>query len=569
MYNQQQPRIPKMYLAQIEGRCSLQYTAEDADRQQWLKEWVDPKQDGEPYQHNEQNIQLGVDGSKFRIKVKFSGRIFSNCGQDSILRPVLGKNGIPFIPGSSIKGLFKRVCNNEQKIRYCGDADSPGKLRFHGAYPVGNWTGRITVSANENGQIVNRTCYLIEDLVHPQQKRQVETEDTTSASALISFYQPTMIFEFSSADKLIDWQEVQQLLRQALRQGVGGKTSTGYGFAADVAPDCAQSGSTLYQQALHIELEGTGVSSKLLSKNPEFRPNIFKATLRGHVYRWLAGVCDNEQLVKNKADELFGSTNAPGNVQIYWQQFRKPKYDTKGRRANNPTYTTKGELHILSSPHDRTFTDSVLRFAFIMGGFGKSWRRIAHELFYQEYIQQERKFDIGCHWKCFAPSDWVNIQSAEELKSFLDSLQKLCCSYLNLNVSSVRPLARWREAWHPDRVLVYSKVVTDSKIVRLFHNENFKTTPAIGGRKPGDERPTSVSSVWHRMLPLPNNQYLEIVTIFHGDRTPWMREEKNRLTGKLELKNQLPSFIEAIKEQFQEPNMLPTWGRELEQPSRR
>lgn len=547
MYNQQHP-IPKMYLAQIEGRCSLQYTAEDADRQQWLKEWVDPKQDGEPYQHSEKNIQLGVDGSKFRIKVKFSGRVFSNCGQDSILRPVLGKNGIPFIPGSSIKGLFKRVCNNEQKIEYCGNADIPGKLRFHGAYPVENWTRQSKITVRENGQNVQRTCYLIEDLVHPQQKRQVEAEDTTSASAFISFYQPTMIFEFSSADKEINWQEVEQLLHHALSQGIGGKTSTGYGFAT--APDYAKSGTTLYHEALHIQLEGTGVSSKLLSKKPEFRPNTFKAALRGHVCRLLAGVTNNEQLVKNQADRLFGSTNAPGTVRIYWEQPRQPSYGINGRKANNPTYTTKGTLHILSSSDDRTFIDSVLQFAFIMGGFGKSWRRVAHELFYQEYFQQERKFDIGCHWKCFAPSDWVNIQSAKELKSFLDSLQDLCCSYLNLNVSSVRPLARWREGWHPDRVLVYSKVVTDSKIVRLFHDHTFKTTPAIGGRKPGAERPTSVSSVWHRMLPLPNNQYLEIVTIFHGDRTPWKRQGQD----------QLKPLITAVKSALK--ITTPTWGNE-------
>lgn len=585
MYNQQDPPIPKMYLAQIEGRCSLQYTAEDDDRQQWLKEWVDPKQDGQPYQHNENNFQLGVNGSKFCVRIKFPGRVFSNCGKDSILRPVLGKNGIPFIPGSSVKGLFKRVCNNEQKNQYCGNEEIPGKLRFHGAYPVGNWTGKSKVSVKENGQTVQKTCYLIEDLVHPQQNRQVEAEDITSASAFISFYQPTMIFEFSSADvadfvydyyllviaqllnnqylrvlnfhfhtlikqcQAINWQEVEQLLRQALSQGIGGKTSTGYGFAAP--PDYAKSGSTLYQQALHISLEGTGVSSKLLSKKHEFRPNMFKAALRGHVCRLLAGIFNQEQLIKDKADELFGSTKAPGKVQIYWEQLGQPNYDTRGRKENNPTYSNRGVLHILSSPDDKDFINHVLQFAFIMGGFGKSWRRIAHELFHKEYIQQERKFDIGCHWKCFAPSDWVNVQSAEDLKSFLASLESLCCSYLNLNGSSVQPLVRWRESWHPDRVLVYSNVVSESKIVHLFHDERFKTVTAVGGRKIVNGKKVLVtSSVWHRMLPLPNNQYLEIVTVFHGDRIPWKRNNID----------QLQPFIQEIKTKLDITTS--TWGDE-------
>jgi CRISPR-associated protein Cmr6 len=129
------PPIPKMYLAQIEGRCSLQYIAENEDRKTWLKEWVDPKQDGKPYTR-----ENNINGSIHCFEIKFPGRVFSNSGRDSILRPVMGKNGIPYIPGSSVKGLFRRVCNRQQKIDYCGDSDHPGKLRFHGAYPKGDWT---------------------------------------------------------------------------------------------------------------------------------------------------------------------------------------------------------------------------------------------------------------------------------------------------------------------------------------------------------------------------------------------------------------------------------------------
>jgi len=554
MNNRQLPPIPKMYLAQIEGRCSLQYTAEDANRQQWLKEWVDPKQDGTPYQHSENK---SVDDSKFQVKVKFPWRVFSNSGQDSILRPVLGKNGIPFIPGSSIKGLFKRVCNDEQKIRYCGDADHPGKLRFHGAYPIGNWTAKSTITENDNGQMVQKTCYLIEDLVHPQQKRQIEAEDTTTASALISFYQPTMIFEFSSADPQIinNWKEVKILLDQALQQGLGGKTSTGYGFAS--APNYAESGTELYKQALHINLEGTGVSSKLLSKKPEFRQNMFKAVLRGHVCRLLAGISNSEQLVKNKTDELFGSTNAPGKVQIYWENSRQPSFSLNGRKFNNPTYSIHGNLHISTLPNELDFINNVLQFAFIMGGFGKSWRRTAHEIFYQEYFHQPRKFDIGCHWKCPTYLDWINVKNSENLQKFLNSLQYFCIQYLNIN--SVQPLQGWRESWHPDRVLVYSNVVSESKIVHLFHEQQFKTVTAVGGRKKikktvnGREEEKEVlvpSSVWHRMLPLPDNKYLEIVTVFHADRTPWKRQGAD----------QLKPFIQAIKSELKITS--PTWGND-------
>ena len=56
---------------------------------------------------------------------------------------------------------------------------------------------------------------------------------------------------------------------------------------------------------------------------------------------------------------------------------------------------------------------------------------------------------------------------------------------------------------------------------KLFHEERFKFTPAIGGKNRGDKNPQYVSHVWHRMLPLGGSQYLEIVTIFEGDNKLW------------------------------------------------
>jgi CRISPR-associated protein Cmr6 len=32
------------------------------------------------------------------------------------------------------------------------------------------------------------------------------------------------------------------------------------------------------------------------------------------------------------------------------------------------------------------------------------------------------------------------------------------------------------------------------------------------------------------MLPLENNQFLEIVTVFHGDRSPWQRDRADQLS---------------------------------------
>ena len=92
----------------------------------------------------------------------------------------------------------------------------------------------------------------------------------------------------------------------------------------------------------------------------------------------------------------------------------------------------------------------------------------------------------------------------------------------------------------------------------MFHNEIYKQTQAIGARKTiirrtndGEEKKEVlvVSSIWHRMLPIDNNQYLEIVTVFHGDRNTWEHQERG---------NQLQPFIQSLKVK----GLQLSWGQE-------
>ena len=525
---------PMMYRAQVQGRCSLQFASKPADLNQWTEEWIYPAANQQPtYQHQEPAV-LGWDGAIYRIKIEFPFRLCSNCGQDSILRPVIGKHGIPLITGSSIKGLFRRACSSRQQaIDYCGDDAgelTPGKLRFHGAYPVGDWAGTRRVTFQHQGQAVSETRYRLVDVVHPQQERQVKGTGSATAIALISFYQPTMIFELSSTKPdETDWKEVAGLLKTALRQGLGGKTNTGYGLPF-IPKD---------QYAFTVYLDGVGVSPLLRSNEPEFRPNLFKATLRGHVRRLLAGVCD-EDAVKQKENQLFGHTAAPAEIELFWES-KAIAHNTLG---GNPTYRTKGTLYVdTKQQQDLESLGWVLRFAVVMGGFGKSWRRVWHQQFYQSNPNYSRP--IGCHWKADSDQVELDFKTSQDLKHFLDQLYQFCGDRFGAKPSQS---LKWKESWHPKRVAVFSQIVTQSKAIDLFHDPTFKTTPAIGGKNPGDDRPTSVSSVWHRMFPIGGTQYLEIVTVFHGDRDPWKREGED----------QLPAFIQTLKKQ----GLALTWGNE-------
>ncbi|MCY7273943.1 MAG: hypothetical protein LH702_09365 [Phormidesmis sp. CAN_BIN44] len=518
--------VPMMYQAQTSGRCSLQYAEKSKDLDKWLDQWIDPRQDGQPHYQKPRPV-LGVQKDTYRIEVEFPGRVFSNCGQDSIARPTIGKNGIPFLPGSSVKGLFKRACKKEQAIQYCGDASDrdnlkPGHLRFHGAYPIGNWAERIV------------------DLVHPQQDRQVGKPDAESASAfaLISFYKPHFIFEFSSSDSETNWKEVERILLQALQLGTGGKTSSGYGLGGNF-PDKPRINPAA---PISVLLKGRGVSSVLRDGTPEFRLNLFKATLRGHTTRLLGGVSNSEEIVKNSVEDWFGRTDQPARVKVFWQERNPTQFQDIGLEHRNPIYQAEVLLYLdlmrrkpsrdgdqqrveIEYQSDVEFLQQVIQFAYVMGGFGKSWRRVWHGDFFPSY----QKFAIGCHWQS---PDLDEIQTAQQLRQFLETLHQLCCQRMKVNRARA---SDWREAWNPERLAVYTHVGEQSRAIRLFHNDTFKTTPAIGGRVPHPEHPekfnppSNVSSVWHRMLPLQNNQFLEIVTVFHGDRSPWQRDRKDQL----------------------------------------
>ena len=517
--------IPMMYRAQIDGRCSLQFAGSNSDLERWREEWIDSQVANTPrYQNKEPN--LGLDGFIYRIKIEFPFRLFSNCGQDSILRPIMGKNGIPFLSGSSVKGLFRRACNDAEKKKYCGDdqnlAPSDLGLRFHGAYPIGDWSG-----SHGNGQNVK---YRMLDVVHPQQERQIGTGERQNATALasVSLYKPTMIFEFSCSNLDIGWKEVENIFWKAIAFGIGGKTSTGYGLGGYNDDHHSVEPSS----KANVALIGQGVSPTLRSDEPEFRPNLFKASLRGHVKRLLGGVTKDVGIIDKEVEGLFGSSRDVGALKIFWKQQKDVVYGDYGQTK---TFKTEGILYLDGdSQQDIDFMEQVLKFAFVMGGFGKSWRRASHQLFHKSY----KKFEIGCHWQ-LASTDlkWLDIKSEQDLKRFLDDLHNSSKQRLNSNAVGYQT---WREAWHPDRVTVYAKQTQESQAINLFHDETFKTTPAIGGKNIGDKRPKFMSHVWHRMLPIGNGQYLEIVTVFHAKRDEW--KHKNDKDGE----DQLKPFFEAI-----------------------
>ena len=394
--------VPLMFQAQAKGRSQLQYIdknkqPQEQDSYKWAAQWTEQAYPSPP--------DFGDKTSTKTYQINW--RFVTNGGQfEGIIFPALGAFGLPFYPGSSIKGAFCQACTEEQKQRYrlTKDLDEPSLLRFHGGYPVNDWTQNLV------------------DIVHPQQKWQVKTHDThkkptgETGFALISLCQPVLEFGISSLLSETDWDEIWSIWEKALGDGIGCRVSSGYGQTNKIT------GDVLYQ----VELRGQGAASKLIDNKFEFRPNIFRASLRGHALRIFSGL--NQALAEDVVDELFGGIRSgkekvgllgmafvPGDPE--WRSAdRKDAYDVTG----NLIWRLSGKLE---KPEDKgslvELVKKLTQFAMLLGGFGKSWRRADHRIFYPTYT----KHLIGCHW------DWVNdsdnqVGTLDDAASLIQEMQE-------------------------------------------------------------------------------------------------------------------------------------------------
>ncbi|MBR8829487.1 MAG: RAMP superfamily protein [Gomphosphaeria aponina SAG 52.96 = DSM 107014] len=531
-------KVPLMYQAQTAGRSQLQYAAAAAENvERWVSEWIEKAYSNEEQWVNEPQTRTYT----------LNWRFVTNGGQDDgIIRPVIGAFGLPYYPGSSMKGAFLRFCTQSQGERYCGkkleQGDSqPGILRFHGGYPTDN-------SWQEN----------LVDLVHPQQEWQVKSNDTNqrargeTAFSLISLYEPE--FKFSISSNIIldeeEWQTIWEIWQKAMVAGLGCRVSAGYGQTK------LKSENIIYT----AHLQGQGMASMLLDKTPEFRPNIFKAALRGHGLRIFGGLTSAEN-ADSLIETLLGGVTGDGKVgllAINWVNDEKPEYGIFNDGHPADTYKVKGELRFaltrqLPKNKQQALTKlikTLTRFAMVLGGFGKSWRRADHRLFYPGYYtQNQRQSLIGCHWtwgkkSLQTKSDRHNVAlKLNEVTAMIEKVISAAREWMELeNIPPLdyqqshqnRSYANWRESWHPAKVQVWVRIAenaTDAQGLPWFHGmgNNIIYHSDLTGRM------GQIGRLWHRMYPQvkflksnkdPNKlihketgKYLELLTFF-PDNSP-------------------------------------------------
>ena len=520
-------KVPMMYRAQVEGRSQLQRLIPKADKQdasRWAEEWIDKTYPEAP------QFSQGVSTRTYTLTWRF----VTNGGQDDgIIRPVIGARGWPFYPGSSMKGLFRKACDTAQAIKYCGDdsAQSPGILRFHGGYPTTTaWTKNLV------------------DIIHPQQDRQVKKDDTPHPAIQISLHQPELQFGISSSvsDEATDWETVWQIWGKAIASGIGCRVSAGYGQPEGVT------GDLLYR----VELQGQGQAPKLIDNNEgEFRPNVFRAAVRGHALRIFGGLTTADSAEK-LVEQLFGGISGGGGT----VGLLSMAFDTTGLELGThgsgsyeqPTYDVKGTLRwLLTQPIEETqrkaltlLIESFTRFSMLFGGFGKSWRRADHRLFYPDYYEQGSKWLIGCHWQWSGSRALVRenrVRRLPQVSELIENVRTAATDWMRLQEIAVQPNLRadWREAWHPDTVQVWGRLAEDgedSEAIGWLHgpyqraNRSLRTSEQTIKQTSVTGSLGKIGRLWHRMYPWVNvvnnpsnpkrpnivhtRKYFELLTLF-------------------------------------------------------
>lgn len=465
-----------------------------------------------------------------------------NVGENLQQLSQLPLNG--YIPGSGIRGIVRTWAKQRPEIKLRmyellgvqeSDRITPGKIEFLDAWP-------------------EEATKLTLDIVNPQEKFQVLHEGQSTPLSLYTLGDGEEPIALTVAIRGIpgkatasEVEEVWGWVQQALTlYGVGSRTASGYGAIAspDVKPKPHPNDSvktfdfTLYSQGCY------GANTQ----EPELRPVHWRGWLRSWVLRFLLGVM-SEQDAQTTLSELFGTLEpnsrkgcvrlqmVKGNV---WGEFS----------GNSPTfYSWKGKLQI-SAPKDilNKIILPIIRFAVMVGGVGRGWRRPLHifvmnngrdaargtylSLTHLVKNPETGKFQNKLFGLPLTESEWMktyeNWRTAVQLQwpnrfhpgqnPAAEVLSPETCAVYVLPEPQEEPLDRENFEWS-----ITQPTNTRGCGMNLIYQPKYKKKPDVGGDAAGGGN-AHCSWVSIKRVNVPNKkedtQCQEVVCLFMGGQTP-------------------------------------------------
>jgi CRISPR-associated protein Cmr6 len=265
----------------------------------------------------------------------------------------------------------------------------------------------------------------------------------------------------------------------------------------------------------------------------------------------------------------FSSPDLYEDVYVYQDNVNTremPVYETGDSSLN---LLIMQEISERSRNNLRLWTIQIVKFAMLLGGFGKSWRRVEHRLFShsKEFPRYLTNFQvqninpmIGCHWKFteYSKSLYVPVENLEDISTFPDSfyritleiLEKKCLDFLKRGSYAINPPTdNIREAWRKGNVEVWGRIAksaSDCHPIAWFHRayqgeQSIKASELTGWSSRNDRQPkTQIGRIWHRMYPryrkrgeelVYGGEYVELLTIFpnRSDKTEEVQKTEHFL----------------------------------------
>lgn len=503
-----------------------------------------------PHPDTETIVSAGEPRGAWRLQDGSRPEDKHNVGENFKQLRELPLNG--YIPGSTIRGIVRAWAKKRPEIMprmleilgyQDDDKITPGKIDFLDAWPV-------------------KPTKLTLDIVNPQQSFQVfHDPDPKKKPKPLSFY------TLGNGEEKIDFTvairanstkvtaeeitEVWEWVEQALNlYGVGSRTASGYGVVKSGIsvvkpdPDCSKKtfDFTLFSQGCY------GVES---GNNPVLRPSHWRGWLRSWVLRFLLGVMSENNAMKTLG-ELMGvlePNTAKGCIRL--QMIRGKVW---GEESNSQPvfYTWQGKLSITApkEPNDilNKIVLPIIRFAVILGGIGRGWRRPLHIFMMDRkdrkapsargsYLELRPKKTGETKSKLFGlsikPNDWQDLYNnwVDTVKTFWPNRYnpdnnpkaevfspKSCAVYL-VPGPGANPLNTNNGDWK------FTKPVVDTRGdgMELIYRPEYKRQNDVGGIA-GNGNNSECSWVSIRRVNIPNHDQdvncQEIVCLFMGGQNP-------------------------------------------------